>query len=231
MVSVKLAPPTRPYPEVSQQVQNLELERVKKESALEKDLGQAYKAELVDAKAKITKLVQAALGHKSMSFLQKQTSRTRESEDEFRVKVSVANPAVIDPAIAATVNAMESKRAGLEESLVKQACAEMSALTSLVLGELGHSLVQASTRRHRKEAVAFLQKTSSSNKAGSLPKQANLRIQATSLAFPRIADLIQELHCQRDLAENRERRHIIELELSLLQAENQMVSDALSPYV
>jgi len=156
---VKLAPPTRPFPEISEQVQNLKLERVRKESALEKDLGRAYKAELVDAKAKISKLVQAALGHKSMSFLQKQTFRTQESEDDFRVKVSVANTAVIDPAIAVTINAMESKRAGLEESLVKQACAEMSALTSLVLGGVGPQLGGSQNTPSSEGGCCFLAKS------------------------------------------------------------------------
>merc|ERR1712157_362528 len=101
-------------------------------------------------------------------------------------------------------------RAERERQFVKQACAEMSALTSIVLAELGRSFASGG----RQSSLSFLQET-----AGLRGKaeQVNVRIQASRVGFPRIEDEIQDMQMRRHKAETKERRMILDLELKLLQ--------------
>lgn len=228
VVNLKLVPPKSSFPELRKQIQKLEFDRQGQELAFEADLVEAYNAAFAVAKAKIEKLVQSSLRlpHARTSFLQKNLQRAKHMEDAFQMKVSVAGfSRGVDPAIMATVSAMENKRKGLERELFKQACAEMSALTSLVLSELGQSLAHAGSRSR---PVSFLAETA---EGLGLTKQANVRIQSSRMAFPRMADLIQEMQLSRDRVESKERQHVLDMELRLLQAENNIIIENLSKIV
>merc|ERR1712060_295713 len=130
-----------------------------------------------------------------------------------------ADSARLDASVRATIEAMESKRAKEEQALVKQACSEMASLTQIVLATLEQSLA---ARRAHKAGAAFLQL-----KRAGLSQEANIRL-VSGFAFPKIADLIQEMQSKRDKAESKERRRILELESSLLEAENKMLAAALA---
>jgi len=214
IVQLKLAPPKRPFPKLSDQVTRWDLEREGKETAFAKELSQAYDAALSDAKTNIFQLVKSAFGSTRVSFLEEGSTGS-----PLRVKVSVAESAH-SPAVMGIVQAMEKKRSGLESQLIKQARAEMSALTSIVLEELEHNL------RTLKRSPSFLEM--GGRLEHGLPQQVAIRIQSSKVAFPRIADAIEEMEVHRDRAENVERKHILNLELDLLQAENQMITDALA---
>merc|ERR1712129_119784 len=123
------------------------------------------------------------------------------------------------------MGALEHKRMLLEQDLIREACSEMSALTSIVLDELDQCLVQHRPLQQRMRRPAFLQRVV---EARVLPLQANVGIQVSKFSFPRIADLIQEMQCKRDQAESKERKFIVQLQVSLLQAENEMIATALA---
>merc|ERR1711920_775830 len=180
-------------------------------------LQEAYKSEVAHANREITKVIQAAWTPREVSFMQKDPT----GEPAFQVKVSAADIAHEDPTIIAAVDAIESTRSQRERQFVRQACSEMKALTSIVLAELGQSLRQAGRLR----SLAFLAKRSP-----GLAKQANVRIQASREGFPRIADEIQDMQMRRDRAETKERQLILELELNLLKAENDMIASTLQAY-
>lgn len=203
VIQLKLAPPQNPYPEVRVEIGRLEKERENAETAMQNNLHAAYNAALADAKSKISKVVLAVRGHRSaVAFLQ------RSEEDAFVVKVSLINPAPADSSILKSIDKIEKKRSQQEGQLFQQAQAEMSALTTFVLNQV---------RGAFKPNVAFLE---------NLPPQANVRLSAADVAFPRIADMIQEMEMRRDSAENEERKLILETELRLLKAENAMVKEA-----
>lgn len=236
VLTVKLVPPKKPFPEVADHVRHLNIAREERETILRGNLLLAYNAERVRASAKIKEMVSEVLGQPKTSFLQRRPQQDRQpSEASFQVKVSLTQVAQPDPSVEAVIDAMESKRSTLEEDLFKQARAEMSGLTSLVLEQLSQSLAQRikGPSPRRGATIAFLEHVAmqpySKNMHGSL-QQANVRIQASSSAFPRVSDLIQEMQANRDQAENKERRDILDLELRLLQAENELISSALASY-
>merc|ERR1712083_1217206 len=109
--------------------------------------------------------------------------------------------------------------------MFEQACAEMQGLTDIVLHELGAQLhAHSAALRHSNRRARFLQ-TYQSDK---LPKTANIRIAASSEPFARVADVVEAMEVKRDDAETLGRKHILELELKLLEAENKMIKDALA---
>merc|ERR1719150_3447734 len=84
----------------------------------------------------------------------------------------MADIAPVSPAILASVDAIENSRAERERQFVKQACAEMSALTSIVLAELGRNFASGG----RQSALSFLQETTGLR---GMAEEVNIRIQAS----------------------------------------------------
>ena len=59
------------------------------------------------------------------------------------------------------------------------------------------------------------------------PKQANVRVHAAEFSFPTVAALVQELESRRDTSEGLAMARVVQLELRLLKAENDIVKDVL----
>lgn len=265
VVQLRLAPPKRPYPEVSAEIGSLELDRERAEAALKQHLRSAYDAALTSAKARINTLVSAAAppcaaGRRAVAFLRRGETIVRRgsaggggglaaSDEAFAVQVTVFPHHVPDASIRTAIDQIEAKRARLEERLFQQAEAEMAALTSLVVDELGRilsshagdaqprnrpapsiprlSLLGQGYRRSRQNQggtsrIAFLQRAQQ-----RLPAQANIRIMAADVGFPRIADLVEDMERRRDRAEDSERSHILQLELLLLKEVDEAIEAAL----
>ena len=55
----------------------------------------------------------------------------------------------------------------------------------------------------------------------------NIQIAAADEPYPKISELVLDMEMRRDVAEDRERARIIELELKLLQAENDIIKEVL----
>jgi len=191
-LALKMVPAQSPFPAVSEEVQHLQGAREQKEAAFEESLRAAYDQEIAHAAAAIKEAVHSS---GSASFLQ-----TKASAEGFRVKVSLSDASQPDGRVRSKIAALEAKRTALEEAAIQQACAEMSGLTSIVLSELKQNLA------HRAKGVAFLQR---------LSPEASIRLSAGA-AFPRVADLVQEMEEKRDQAESKERARILELEAALL---------------
>ena len=69
----------------------------------------------------------------------------------------------------------------------------------------------------RGKAAGFLQ----------LPQQTNVRIKAPEASYPKISSLVEDMEQRRDTSERLEAARILELELKLLKAENDMIKEAL----
>ena len=59
------------------------------------------------------------------------------------------------------------------------------------------------------------------------PKQANVLVRAPEFVYPTVATLVQEMEARRDTSESLAVARIMQLELKLLRAENDMIKDAL----
>ena len=60
-----------------------------------------------------------------------------------------------------------------------------------------------------------------------LPQQLNVRVGASDVPYPTIAGVAQDMEARRDSAEHLLRQKVLELELKLLEAENELIKDAL----
>lgn len=246
ILQVKLAPPKHPLPQIEAVVRTLEAKRKRDEVELMADLRSLFAASLADARVRIRQLVNEALhgrhgssfvgiGKTAVSFVDIGGEAGRRDES-FAVKVRLLPVPVLDPSIQETIESIESKRAGLEQQMFQQARAEMKACTDLVLNDLGHALADQAKRLHRRAVntsgplpPSFLQTriASQTGRAEGLPMQAAVRLVASDIAFPRVSDLIQNMQMRRDRAEDHERSTILEMELQLLKAENEVVKQAL----
>lgn len=177
--------------------------------------------------AKTCEALSAKTGRGGVAFLQKSvldTDAAGEEDDAFAVRVTLLAPAAPDPSLQDGIEHIEVKRSALERQLFEQACSEMGALTALVLRELSNGLKEYTSGGG--QPLAFLQRRAHAARSG-LPAQANVRLSASDKPFPRIKDLIQDMELRRDAVEQQERRQILDLEMSLLKAEHEMIQEAI----
>ena len=73
------------------------------------------------------------------------------------------------------------------------------------------------TGRLRGKAAGLLQ----------MPVQTKVHVKAAEASYPTISSLVQDMSQRRDTSERLEMARILELELKLLKAENDMIKDAL----
>ena len=252
IIEVNLAPPANPLPEVSAEIQVLEKARDALEQEKMAKLEAAYNAALEGAKSKISVAIGSAmqlfdrpptLAARSTSFLALRTKREhgRASSGEGpNVRVKVLSVPPPDASIKSKLDAMEAKRADAEAQMLDQGIQEMGELTNVVVSELKESLqLQMSsllipTRgdvRLVSPAATFLA-TAERDVPGmpvpeGLPQELNVRVGSSDVPYPTIAGVAQDMETRRDTAEHLLRQRILELELKLLEAENELVKDAL----
>jgi len=250
-IQVRLAPPTNALPEVSAEVMKLDHDRERAESAMVQQLRAAYDSALKDAEYRIDSLVKVALGTTSagsalpvlksrVSFLQRRDrkQRTVSSGDDFAINLNLVPVPPPDPSIQKEIEQIESARDASEQLMFSEARAEMQGLTSIVVDELGRALsahleklrrVVALRKTGSAKLVSFLQLSRSTHvgRNTGLPQQANLRISSSDDAFPKISQLVQDMELRRDNAEREERVSILDMELTLLKAEHDMIKAAL----
>lgn len=218
VIQVRLAPPERQLPQVAAEIGELSGLRQHLETDLMRQLDVAYKATLDAASAAIANLVDDSL---SKRFTANGLGFARKLSDnrQFSIKVNVAPLEEPDASLKGSIERIEDKRATDERAMFDQACAEMNALSDILLNELGAEL-HAQVGRTRN--AAFLQRRSS-----ALPNMANVRVVASEAPFATVADLVELMEFERDQTESLERKHIMELEMRLIQAEKEQIAAAL----
>jgi len=120
-----------------------------------------------------------------------------------------------DLAIKEQIDSLEGVRAAREKRVFQQALAEFAALTKIVVNQLKVELGMSPS-----SGIGFLE-------YGVLPRQANVRVLASDVGFPTIAGLVQDAQLHRDASEAAARSAILDLEMKLLQAENEVIAAAL----
>jgi len=242
-IDVKVAPPNLAFPEVMAEVRRLDHVRESAESALMQRLNAVYAAAVKDAQSRVDHLVETAMapaivgrlpgGH--VAFLgQRSRNVMASATPAFTAKLHLIPRPTPDSSLQKHVDELESARAEVEQRMFQEACEEMRGLTSIVLSELGralatrfgHSRQLASMASRPLSFLGSSQRVAVSGSSG-LPEQANIRISAGSEAYPRLSELIQDMEMRRDRAETQERSTILDMEMRLLKAEQDMISRAL----
>jgi hypothetical protein len=245
VIEVGLAPPANPYPELSGAIGALEKSREALEQEKMAKLEAAYNAALADAKGKIAsavgsvKLLEGSMGSQwrpgSFLALRGQAGRVQGVEGPS-VKVRVSGGAPTDASVKAQLEAMEAKRNAAEAQMLDQAISEMGEVTDVVVAELKKSLQQHMGAFLARDVVlpaasSFLERvergSSEAAPAESLGTPMNVRVGTSEVPYPTIGSLAQDMETRRDAAERLERAKILELMLKLIEAENEMIKEAL----
>jgi hypothetical protein len=246
VIEVGLAPPANPYPELSGAIGALEKSREALEQEKMAKLEAAYNAALADAKGKIAsavgsvKLLEGSMGSQwrpgSFLALRGQAGRVQGVEGPS-VKVRVSGGAPTDASVKAQLEAMEAKRNAAEAQMLDQAISEMGEVTDVVVAELKKSLQQHMGAFLARDVVppaasSFLERvergSSGAAPAESLGTPMNVRVGTSEVPYPTIGSLAQDMETRRDAAERLERAKILELMLKLIEAENEMIKEALA---
>lgn len=230
VIQVKLAPPQQQLPDIQAETNQLQSLREQLETEYAGRLQAAYSKALERARIEITKMVDGSLGFlvnpaskRSVRFLEVKRHEQKPTGAGFGVKVNVAQVDAPSAATKGLIEKIENKKAVEEKHMFEQACAEMQALTEVVLHELGTALHSHAAALPRAGSAAWLQTL----QVASLPSVANIKIAASSVPFARVSDLVEAMETKRDAAESLERKSILELELKLLEAENSLIKEAL----
>merc|ERR1712196_521159 len=77
-----------------------------------------------------------------------------------------------------------------------------------------------------KGAAAFLRQ-----RAEQMPSQANVRVVPTDVDYPTVSSMVKGLEARRDIAENMERKLILDKQLDLLMACNSAIAEVLKAAV
>lgn len=243
-LEVSLDPPAVPYPEVSGAIGDLDADRERNESANMNRLLQAYLMARDQARPRIVYTIARAMrawtstglsektrttgsllasnaGHMGLGFL---SSGVRQSADgaEMAVRVGVAARQVPDPRITHELRAMETHRSQMETRMFGQAMSSFNSITDDVVTELEAQLRLGldNSGTPQRGAAAFLASSSL-----ALPLQASV-IVVPSSSFPALSSLADAMEARRDVAENFEQAHMLELQVQLISDENRMIAES-----
>lgn len=243
-IEVSLAPPAQPFPQAQAAIGSLDIAREAFQADQMRQLKAHANVALHDAKTRVSQTVARALrifdgAHfvRPVGLQQRSATRGRAvsfigvDDNDFSFNVNVGSPKEpTDQSIRDSVDAIERKRVDLEQDMFHQASSEMATLTDTVLAELevqlqSHANAMLIGRAPEREKGA----TASSVflEAVGQPEQANVRIVPSHTAFPTIGSLVQDMEARRDISERLEHATIIDLELTLLEAANAYIKQAL----
>jgi len=165
---------------------------------------------------------------------------------ELTARINLFPVASPDGSLEQHIKAIERKRSRDEGSIFKQAVSEMNALTQIVQNE-----VEAQVLRHANDFLhtaqysldthpqTFLHKTVSAGLlsagqpvgASGLQLTTNVRVAASEEPFHTVSALVEDMERRRDASEELIRKRVLELELKLLQAENDLIAHHVEGWV
>jgi len=159
-IQIRLAPPSKPMPEVTAAISQLDMERTQFEKASMRELENAYSKILEEGKGKIRAMVDRVMepcrsmlivtgrspsrsqqhnayaGTPSSSFLQIHSVRSdKPGGEEMTAKISLLPVASPPEELEAKMNQIETVRSSHEGKIFLQAKSEMEALSSIVVNE------------------------------------------------------------------------------------------------
>jgi hypothetical protein len=179
--------------------------------------------------------------HEAASFIQAQASG-KPGGHELTARINVLPAKGPDASAEARIKAIERKRAREENTIFNQAVSEMSALTQIVQNEveaqitrytnnLLHSVRVGAPLQQLPRQAAGLLSASQPMVASGPQLTTNVRVAASEEPFYTVAALVEDMERQRDASENAIQKRVLELELRLLQAENELVKGHLIGWV
>lgn len=186
---------------------------------------------------------QAGFGAQAMSFYE---MRGKSGGHEVAARISLLAARSLDGSIEQQIEAVERKRSKDEASLFLEAQDEMAAWTKIVEMEAEAEITR------QVNGFARAQKYGLSSNSGKLLAKGgstkflaavqpvlpsgpqlttNVRVAASVEPFPTVAAMVEDSERKRDAGEGLARARLLELQLQLLRAENEILSGRLTGWI
>ena len=218
VVDLKLSPAAAALPDVVAQIADLDAARADADEEALGRLDAVYAAAASRAEERIQSVFAEHFGShdKAGKFVAGSLLAARGVGTDFRVEVSPAPP--VSNRIRKRIALIERLRKFDELRLVDQAVGEFEMLVDIAMGELKGRLSRASRR-----GSAFLKE-----QAAAEPPAVDVRLLPPDGPFPTVAGLVADMEGRRDVAEDRLRQRIVDLELRLVKHMGVVVAAAVA---
>lgn len=220
VVDLKLSPAAAALPEVVAQIAGLDAARAEAEDEALARMDAVYTAAASSAEARLQSLFAKHASPRDSSdsgkFSVGSLLAARSAGADFRIEVSPAPP--VSNRIQKRIALIERARKLDEQRLVDQAVGEFQMLVDLAVSEVKGRLSRASRR-----GASFLKEH-----AAVEPSPVDVRLLPPDSPFPTVAGLVADMEDRRDVAEDRLRQRILELELRLVKHMGAVVAAAVA---
>jgi len=260
IIEVRLAPPRKPMLEVGLFLDSLESGRTHFEADQMLEVEAAYKTSLDDVLGNLPAFVdhhmwlleehaafmstrqpqKTQAGRHTPSFL----GSHQANGHELTARINLLPVKQPDASLERNINEIEQKRTRDEGKVFKQAVSEMAGLAKIVQNEAEAQIVRhvnaclhalkfgprAGQATFLAGSIGFLSAQLPLPQSGS-QLTTNVRVMASEEPFNSVASMVVDVERRRDTSEGMLRARILELELKLLQAANDIVGVRLTSWI
>jgi len=248
-IELSLAPPAHPWPQVAAELGNLEESRERMENANMDKLQREFN----NAESHARKQIGDVIGRTMRAFDDPKLANAILAEGQIRrpaamfrqlpqdtvgsavmsVKVNVLPGSPPDPILREDIEDVEFLRSDREKDMFDAALTGPKMLINFILNEMEvqvrenmNNVMGVTAFASVPRALAFME-----GRSVQLPAQTNIRMVPTDVNYPTVASMVQAMETRRDIAENLERRHILEKELDLILLCNKAIEEGLKAAV
>jgi hypothetical protein len=228
-VELSLDAPSKPLPDVSNEIGKLEGEREARQKSHQNAMVRAFNKELASARVRIAALFDGADLHSVRQT--KRPHHTFEAATSFlkssAVKIVVAPEKHSPESAHGAVAAIEDGRVADEDAWFEAAVAEMSRLTDMVVATVESEISASSLSK----PANFLQLGAGMRDRGvASATEANVRVVGASVPYPTIQSLVGSLEARRDISEDFGKAQALSMYLKLLEFENGLVDSGIRAF-
>ena len=218
VVDLKLSPAAAALPDIVAQIAGLDAARVDAEEEALGRLDAAYAAAASNAEAQIQSVFAERFIPRDASTKLIPTSLLARSAAGSDFRVEVLPAPFVSNRIRKRIALIERIRNIEESGLIDHAVGEFQMLVDLATRDLKMRLSPASRR-----GASFLNRDSS-----VAPVAVDVRLLPPDGPFPTVAGLVAEMEERRDVAEDRVRQRITELQMKLVKHMGALVAEAIA---
>ena len=243
-VEVSLDAPSKPLPDVSDEIGKLEADREGKQAINGRKMVRAFNKELGSARLRIAALIDGG-EHQSEHQLHSANGAAPqhivESATSFLtsniVRVAVASEEALPESALGAVADIEHSRSSNEDAWVEAAIVEMSRLTDLVVAtaesEISAGLKESASLATLSKPLGFLQVGGQSTHDNDVASsaEANIRVVPASVPYPTVQSLVGSLEARRDISEEFGKAQALSMYMKLLEFENMVLESAMDTFV
>ena len=237
-VEVSLDAPSKPLPDISDEVSKLEADREAKQAINKDKLVRAFNKELVSARVRIASVFDGA--ERQFEHRQRKAQRTNlqvqgnevEPATSFLssniVKVVVAPDKHVHESANIAIAQIEHARESYEDAWLEAAIAELTHLTDVVVTTVESEVISA--LRASPYPVSLLQLEEGADDRGMGSTGANVQVVGSNVPYPTVQSFLGTLEARRDVSEQLEKTQALSMYLKLLAFENMLIDAGLKAF-